>query len=97
MRAEMQPRRNRGISNLEQLLRLREFPFRPSYWYYNVMNLKGTTGKKKNMPGDERRIDFRPREHYQFLAQAAKHAGLSINGWLVNVALEAARRELGVK
>jgi hypothetical protein len=61
------------------------------------MNSKGNTSPKENSSSDQRRIDFRPREHYQLLAKAAKHAGLSINGWLVNVTLDAARRELGLK
>ena len=61
------------------------------------MTPKRNATPKEKLPGDQRRIDFRPREHYQLLAEAAKHAGLSINGWLVNVTLEAARRELKVK
>jgi uncharacterized protein (DUF1778 family) len=61
------------------------------------MTPKRNATPKEKLPGDQRRIDFRPREHYQLLAEAAKHAGVSINGWLVSVAVKAARRELGIK
>lgn len=51
--------------------------------------------KKKGNAGNTRsEIRFKNPEHHDLVREAAKKRGLTMNGWLVDVTLSAARKEL---
>lgn len=55
---------------------------------------KGTTKERTQPWGKRVGIRFKDESHGELCTQAAKLAGLTLNGWLIQVTLQAARREL---